>query len=232
MRAFSIWRSVIRYILTPPSTNYLYRKIDPAPYDFLPPYPLILDIGSREARGRYGFGDPPEGSRLLCVDIEDGPGVDVVADAHDLHMFSNDSVDCVLCVSTLEHVRDPFAVVSEIFRILKPGGIIYLSIPFIFAYHGDPDDYYRFSFTGIKILCQKFEIIESGFTRGPASTMCDLLPRFLGIIFSFNSVRIYNLTRVFFAWVFVWLKFLDAVIARYSIAKVIHGDSFIIGRKP
>ena len=87
----AFWRSVIRYILTPPSTNYLYRKIDPAPYDFLPPYPLILDIGSREARGRYAFGDPPEGSRSLCVDIEDGPGVDVVADAHDLHMFSNDA---------------------------------------------------------------------------------------------------------------------------------------------
>ncbi len=140
MQVTAILRSVRRFILTPPSTNYLFRKIDPAPYDSLPPQPLILDIGSKDARGRYAFGDPPQGSRVLCVDIEDAPGVDVVADAQNLHMFPNDSVDCVVSVSTLEHVRDPFAVVAEIHRILKPGGIIYLSIPFIFAFHGDPDD--------------------------------------------------------------------------------------------
>ena len=232
MRVSALIRSVQQWIFTPPSTNYLYRKIDPSPYDFIPKNSLIVDIGSREARGRYSFGDPPEGSRVLCVDLEDLPGVDIVADAHDLHMIQDNSVDCVVSISTLEHVRDPFKVVSEIHRILKPGGIIYLNIPFIFAFHAAPDDYYRFSISGIKILCKEFKLIDCGFNRGPASTMCDLLARFFGILFSFNSVKMYNATRVLFAWMFFWMKYLDAIIAHYRMAYVIHGGSYFVGQKP
>ena len=50
---------------------------------------MIYDIGSRDARGRYSFGSPPPGARLFCVDIAPGPGVDIVADAHDLHMIDS-----------------------------------------------------------------------------------------------------------------------------------------------
>ena len=46
----------LRRLLTPPSTNYLFRKIDPAPYDLLPAKPLIYDIGSKGAGGRYASG--------------------------------------------------------------------------------------------------------------------------------------------------------------------------------
>jgi SAM-dependent methyltransferase len=225
-------KDFLRRILQPPSTNYLFRKIEPNPYDLLPPNPLIFDIGSKEARGRYAFGTPPPGSKVVCVDILDVPGVDLVADAQDLHMVDNDSVDFVATVSTLEHVRHPDKAVAEIYRILKPGGLMYVSIPFVFAFHGDPDDFYRFSHHGIRILCENFEIIDSGFNRGPASTMCDLLVRFSAILFSFNSVRLYDLNRTLFSWLLFWLKYLDFYIAHYKMANVIHAASYVIGRKP
>ena len=78
-------------------------------------------------------------------------------------------------------------VVREIFRIaVKPGGIIYISVPFIFPFHADPDDFYHFSYQGID-LCEDFECIDSGFNRGPALTMHHLLVHFMAMLFCFNS---------------------------------------------
>jgi SAM-dependent methyltransferase len=132
----------------------------------------------------------------------------------------------------LEHVRYPQKVVAEIFRILKPGGIVYLNIPFVFAFHGDPDDFYRFSYNGIKILCERFEEVDSGFNRGPASSMADLLVRFSALTFSFNSNRLYELNRILFGWLLFWIKYLDAIIGHYKNARVIHAGSYFVGRKP
>lgn len=168
---------------------------------------------------------------MVCLDIEPGPGVDLVADAHNLHMVSDNSVDCVISVSTLEHVRYPTKVIKEIYRILKPGGIVYINVPFVFPFHADPDDFYRFSYHGIKILCEDFECLASGFNRGPASTMQHLLVHFFAILFCFNKNVIYGINVDFFKWVFFWIKYLDKFIARYQMAKVIHAGSYFIGRK-
>jgi len=215
----------------PPSTNYLFREISPSPYDFLPPQPIIYDIGSKEAKAGYSFGKPPGDATVVCVDIEEGPGVDLVADAHDLRMVQDDSVDFVTSVSALEHVRYPQKVVKEIHRILKPGGIIYINVPFIFPFHADPDDFYRFTHKGIDILCEDFDKLDSGFNRGPASTMHHLLVHFFAILFSFNSKAVYGVNVDLFKWLFFWVKYLDKFIARYEMAYVIHTGTYFIGKK-
>jgi SAM-dependent methyltransferase len=223
----------IYHLLPPaPSTNFLYRKIKPNPYELLPPRPVIFDIGSKEAKGVYAFGSPPPDAKFVSVDIEPGPGVDLVADAHDLHMVPSDSVDLVTTISVLEHVRYPQRVMSEIFRVLKPGGIVYVNVPFIFPYHSDPDDFYRFSYRGIDILCEAFERIDSGFNRGPASTMHHLLVHFLALLFSFNSRALYGVNVDLFKWLLFWVKYLDKFLAKYQMAYVIHAGSYFIGRKP
>lgn len=51
--------------------------------------------------------------------------------------------DTCICLNTLEHVYDARFVLDEIFRIMKPGGVVHISIPFIFRVHGHPDDYFR-----------------------------------------------------------------------------------------
>jgi len=215
----------------PPSTNYIYREIKPSPYDFLPSEPIIYDIGSKEARAGYAFGKPPKGAKVVCVDMEEGVGVDLVADAHDLHMVESDSVDFVTSISVLEHVRYPQQVVKEMYRILKPGGIIYINVPFVFPFHADPNDYYRFTYKGIDILCEDFNKLDSGFNRGPASTMHHLLVHFMAILFSFNNNVIYAVNVDVFKWLFFWVKYLDKFIAKYSMAYVIHAGTYFIGKK-
>ncbi len=48
-----------------------------------------------------------------------------------------------ICLNTLEHIYDVSFVLSEILRVLKPGGSVYITVPFIFRIHGHPDDYMR-----------------------------------------------------------------------------------------
>jgi SAM-dependent methyltransferase len=131
----------------------------------------------------------------------------------------------------LEHVTNPTRVVSEMHRILKPGGIIYVNVPFIFPFHADPYDFYRFTYKGIDILCSEFEKVDSGFNRGPASTMHHLLVHFLAMLFSFNSKTLYGINIDLFKWLLFWVKYLDMFLAKYQMAYVIHAGAYFIGRK-
>jgi SAM-dependent methyltransferase len=231
MSIIQVLKNIYHKLPNPPSTNYNYRKIEPSPYNFLPENPVIYDIGSKKARGGYAFGKPPKDATFVCVDIEDGDGVDLVADAHDLHMVKDNSVDFVTSVSVLEHVRYPQKVVKEIHRILKPGGIIYINVPFVFPFHADPSDFYRFTYKGIDILCEDFEKLDSGFNRGPASTMNHLLVHFFAMLFSFNNKAIYGVNVDIFKWLLFWVKYLDVFLAKYNMAYVIHAGTYFIGRK-
>lgn len=223
-------KTIYHQYLKPPSTNYSFKE-PPDFYGLLKENSLVIDIGSKNSRG-YSEGRLPKGSKLVCVDIEDGPGVDLVADAHDLHMIKDNTVDCVVTISTLEHVRYPQKIVKEIYRILKPGGIVYVSVPFVFVFHSDPDDHYRFSVDGVRILCEDFECVEAGFNRGPASTTAPVLVHFFAILFSFNNRRIYGLNVDIFTWLLFWMKYLDKWLGKYEMAKVIHAAAYYVGRKP
>jgi SAM-dependent methyltransferase len=226
-----ILKGASRVLPRAPSTNYLWRKLVVGPYGLLTPNPVIYDIGSRDARGRYHFGSPPEGARLVCVDIEAGPGVDVVADAHDLHMIEDNSADCVLAVGVLLHCRYPEQVIGEFHRILKPGGILYVSAPFVSSHPGFPPVYYFFSMEGLEVTCSRLEKIQSGFNRGPASTMSFLLVDFCAILLSFNSRTLFAINQYVFAWLFFWIKYFDIFLTRNELVRLLYSATYFLGRK-
>jgi SAM-dependent methyltransferase len=230
-QVMNLLHRLYRRLPPPPSTNYNLRHLTHNPYDMLPEGGLALDVGCKSARGLYAFSAPKADLRLLGLDLEPFKGVDVVGDAHRLPFKSN-SLDGVLCVSVLEYVRNPGEVVGEIFRALKPGGLFYVSVPFVFRYAPDPKDLYRFSVPGIEVLCSSFAKIQSGYNRGPASTMSDLLVHFNAILFCFNNRRVYNLLVDVFQWCLFWLKFFDRWVGRYEMAHIINSGVFFLGRKP
>ena len=96
--------------------------------------------------------------------------VDIVGDIHALPVES-DSFDCVFCTGTLEHVTDPWKAVREIHRVLKPDGIVHLDVPFIQGFHADPNDYWRFTKEGLRLLCNEFEELDCGVHIGPSCGM-------------------------------------------------------------
>ncbi len=63
-------------------------------------------------------------------------------------------------MSALEHIENYASALEEIWRVLKPGGKLLLNTPWLFPYHGAPDDYFRFSPSALRLLLKEFEILE------------------------------------------------------------------------
>lgn len=71
-------------------------------------------------------------------------GVDVIASGCCLP-FRSEAFDCILCTEVLEHVPEPVAVLRELNRVLRPGGRIFLTTPFLVPLHEMPYDYFRYT---------------------------------------------------------------------------------------
>jgi SAM-dependent methyltransferase len=132
----------------------------------LPSNPLILIIGG----GSIGQGMAPlyegDSSRVVAFDIYATTNVQLVADGHDIP-FENETFDAVVIQAVLEHVLDPAEIVGEIWRVLKPVGLVYAETPFLQAVHEGPYDFLRFTESGHRWLFRNFELICSGVIGGP-----------------------------------------------------------------
>ena len=174
--------------------------------EFLSAYPrgaAVMDVGSSLRR---------ISSDVLCFDLIPTPGVDVVGDLHRIPI-AEDSLDGVICTGVLEHVADPHRVVRELWRVLKPGGRIYVSTPFLQGYHPSPTDFWRFTRDGARHLMEPFAIELVLNTRGSASTVTWILSSFLAELVSFGSLKAYAAARALFGWILLPLKYLDYVIS-------------------
>lgn len=74
---------------------------------------------------------------------------DVFADGARLP-FSEQSMDTVLLLEVLEHVQRPMEVLAEISRVLRPGGLLLLTMPFLYPLHDAPHDYQRLTEPGLR----------------------------------------------------------------------------------
>jgi SAM-dependent methyltransferase len=126
--------------------------------------PTVMEIGTK-AWGN----EPPRHNRTAImqlnptaiwtgVDLEAGPGVDVVADAHSLSRVFDHPFDAIVCVSTLEHIAKPWVAAAEMAKVVRSGGRAYVASHQTFPLHGYPNDYFRFS---REALGQLFDV-ESG----------------------------------------------------------------------
>jgi ubiquinone/menaquinone biosynthesis C-methylase UbiE len=70
----------------------------------------------------------------------------------------DDSFDAVFCSGVLEHVDDCHAAVRECFRVLKPGGVFLVGVPFQQKIHRAPQDFWRFTMYGVRYLLRAFTI--------------------------------------------------------------------------
>ena len=91
--------------------------------------------------------------------------------------FKDNIFDAVISEAVLEHVHSPNRVVSEIYRVLKPGGYICVAVPFLQGYHASPHDYQRWTLPGIVQLCAAFSEIESRACAGTYDRFTLDLPR-------------------------------------------------------
>ena len=71
-----------------------------------------------------------------------------------------DPFDTVLAIEFREHLYDPQRAIDRIHDVLKPGGVCILSTRFMYRYHPDPQDHYRFTWDSLKHLFRNFRHVE------------------------------------------------------------------------
>lgn len=115
----------------------------------------VLDAGSGHEHEQYLRKELlATGATLHTCDFNPGPGVDFTADVSQLP-FENSSYDIVLSTQVLEHVQDPAKVVSEMARVLKPGGRLFLTTPQSSPLHNLPWNYFNSTNLGLRLLFEK-----------------------------------------------------------------------------
>ncbi len=85
------------------------------------------------------------------MDVRPGPGVDLVADVEELPQASS-SIGTVVALSTFEHVPHFWRGFDEVRRVLRPDGVLVVSVPFYLHIHAYPNDYWRFTPEALKLL--------------------------------------------------------------------------------
>ena len=180
----------------------------------------ILDVG---AGGRR------IAPNIKTLDFLPGPNVDFVGDIHAIPL-PDASFDCVFCTGTLEHVRDPWTAVREIHRILRPGGLVHIDVPFMQAYHADPTDYWRFTIDGLKLLCGQFQELASGVHIGPSCAVVWTVREWAN---SLSSNRwLSNALLIPTALATAPLKYIDYALVNARRAHHVASAVYFRGRKP
>ena len=121
----------------------------------LPPGTAILDAGAGECAYKQLFAH----CRYVSVDLAVGEqkwnysNLNYIAPLDDLP-FQEATFNAVLCTQVLEHLEWPLETLSELYRILKPGGKLFLTAPMAHSEHQVPHDYYRFTSFGLRSICE------------------------------------------------------------------------------
>lgn len=109
----------------------------------------LLDVGCGDMLYReMVLGEPGRVTRYVGLDLQ---GSEYVQTAPDLTWdgstipLDDNSIDCVLATELLEHCPNPEAVLREIGRVLAPGGVLLVTVPFLWPIHDPPHDEYRFT---------------------------------------------------------------------------------------
>jgi len=110
----------------------------------------VLEVGSKDYGNTSSFRNIYHANEYVGLDMENGKGVDIIQDlTTDIGELQEEYFDLIICCSVLEHVKKPWVMAENLQRLLKPGGVLYISVPWVWRYHAYPDDYFRFSWRGI-----------------------------------------------------------------------------------
>jgi SAM-dependent methyltransferase len=135
----------------------------------LPPGALVVDVGGGEQPYRASLESL---GPVLTIDIAAYGATDVIGDAHALPL-RDDSVDVLTTVSVLEHLARPWTFFAEAARALREGGILMGVAPQYCPTHGFPNDYYRYTRSGLRQLAESagLELVDAWPIGGPWATL-------------------------------------------------------------
>lgn len=207
-------RNLYKLMQPPGATRYVDFQKPGFPRvlkEFIDEHSSILTIGS----GKINYGE-----NVVHLDIVNFQDVEVIGDGHFLP-FKAESFQKVIIQEVLEHVNNPSQVIREIHRVLKPGGVVFCDVPFIFPYHPNPHDYRRYSLEGLVKQFEDYQFIveKKGVDVGPSSVLSLILRYYLSLLTSFNRKILFGIGWIFWGYLTFWIKYLDLAVAKWKNGK-------------
>ena len=137
----------------------------------------VLDVGAGEF-DRYG--GVFNCGEYIRMDVNAGLNIDVVGSADNIP-FADSSFDSVVSTQVFEHLANPLKAAKEVYRVLKTGGILLITVPQWNELHSEPHDYWRYTKFGIKELFEKqgFKMVEIHQRGGYFTTLAQMNIRYL-----------------------------------------------------
>jgi glycosyltransferase involved in cell wall biosynthesis/ubiquinone/menaquinone biosynthesis C-methylase UbiE len=111
---------------------------------------ILLDVGCGQMPYReHILATNPNITHYIGLDFTQGKYADLrkpdLTWDGDTIPLPDSSVDCAMATEVLEHCHNPLTVLKEIHRVLKPSGIFFFTIPFLWPIHDAPHDHYRYT---------------------------------------------------------------------------------------
>lgn len=164
----------------------------------------LLDLGC----GKVPFYEvyEPYVEDTVCVDwgnsSHGNQHADILCDLNDELPLPADAFDSVILSSVLEHIPSPEALVGEIARVLRPGGHLLLTVPFLYWIHEAPHDYLRFTEFALRHYCEThgLEVVEFAILGGAPEVLFDISSKVVARIPLIGSP-----TAASLQWIATWM---------------------------
>ena len=192
-------------------------------------HPKVLVVGGKnEGEGFDVLVSSAPPIELAETDVVFGPRTMLICDSHDLP-FQSGFFDGVVVQAVLEHVVDPFRCVEEIYRVLRPEGLIYAETPFIQQVHEGRFDFTRFTHLGHRHLFRRFKEVSSGAVCGTGMALAWTYRYFLLSLSDSPIVR--NLLDTFARFTAFPLKWFDRYTSKRAGAFDAASAYYFLGTK-
>jgi SAM-dependent methyltransferase len=120
-------------------------------------------------------------SEVICIDWSGSwhgtNHVDIEADLNEGVPLPNSSVDTVMAISVIEHLREPATFFREVRRVLRANGKLIVNVPFLYWLHEEPHDYYRYTQYALRHFCDinDLNVVQLQSVGGPLAVILDIV---------------------------------------------------------
>jgi len=108
------------------------------------------------------------GYQMTTSDIATGEGVDLIWDLQQPPADTlRDQFSLVISCSVLEHIPDARSAARHLALSAKKGGLIYISLPWVWRYHCYPNDFHRFHASSADKLFEGTKVLARAWSTSP-----------------------------------------------------------------
>jgi SAM-dependent methyltransferase len=188
----------------------------------LPDDAIVLNVGS---------GGTDLGSGVFNLDLFPYRDVDIACDTHNLP-FENDSIDAVISTGMLQYAECPTTAVAEFFRVLKFGGKVFCTVPFLQGYSEDTPDLYRWTANGLDRLFVEFANRKVRPSHGAGSAFAWIAAQYLAAVLSLGNAKLHSMWLMVTRCLLAPFKWTDALTEGWPGEHTTSSAMLIVAEKP